>query len=265
MSKSAGSAPQPPKFVPIDINKTQDQATQADITGYNLSDADLASRFPGLVSGRQQQVTDAYNQLTGPLDPTVQNSFVNQGLAQSLGAFGGGQSGAKIGTTGTASGNAVATSLANNVQQKQDYDRSNFENVLANNPQRTFGLSGADVTQETIANIIGKNNYLQARYGGQVGTANAQSAAANQQKAAEAAIAMAVLQAALSASDERIKDNIEYLGFEFAGIPVAQFSFKNDDSKKRHFGFIAQDVEKIKPRAVVEMDGVKMVDYGRIL
>lgn len=190
-----GSTPQPPAFQAINVGQVGDQALAADISGYNFSDADLASRFPGLVAGRNQQVTDAYNQLTGPLDPTVQSSFVNQGLEQSLGSFGGGNQTAGIGKDGTAAGNAVATSLANNVQNKQDYDRVNFESTLANNPQRAFGLNGEDVLNELMANTQGQNAYNQQKYLGQIGASNASSAAAGQQQSAAIGTGVSILTA----------------------------------------------------------------------
>lgn len=261
---SGGSTPAPPKFQPIDINSVGNQALQADIMGYNLADADLAKRFPGLVSGRQQQTQDAYNQLTGPLDPTVQNSFVNQGLAQSFGAFGGGNNSAGVGT-GTAAGNAVATSLANNVQKKQDYDRQYFEQLLGYNPQRQFGLTGEDVTNMAMANTQGQNAYNQQKYAAQYGNYNAKNAAAGQKSSAAISTIASLAAAALMAfSDKRVKKEIKDTGAKTKeGIPIKTFKYKG--GKKKHVGVIAQDAQKKRPDVVHNIGGVKAVDYAHLL
>ncbi len=177
------SAPNPPAPQLANIGQLENQAVSADTTGYNLSDQAFAAQFPGLVSARNQQLTDAYNQLTGPLDPNVQQSFMNQGIGQSLGSFGSGNPYATI-NKDTASGKAVETSLANNVQNKQNYDRTYFESLLALNPQRQIGLSGSDVANLSAANTAAQNAYLQSKYAGAYGTYSANNAAQGQQQGA---------------------------------------------------------------------------------
>jgi hypothetical protein len=121
-------------------------------------------RFPGLVTGNNQLVSDTTSQLTGNLDPTVQNAFANKALVQALSATGGGNSLAGVGPVGSFSGNTAATSIANQVTQKQDYDRTAFDTALAANPQRAFGLSGGDAVNLAIANTQGQNAYNQQKY-----------------------------------------------------------------------------------------------------
>jgi len=65
-------------------------------------------------------------------------------------------------------------------------------------------------------------------------------------------------------SDSRLKSNIKDLGSEnllnINHIIPKSYNFKNDDLL--HFGFIAQDVEKIYPNLVtVDSDGMKSVNY----
>lgn len=62
-------------------------------------------------------------------------------------------------------------------------------------------------------------------------------------------------------SDARIKHGLEYRGVR-SGLPVYDFSYIGSD--ERHTGFLAQDVEKIYPDAVVEHDGIKRVRYDMI-
>lgn len=62
-------------------------------------------------------------------------------------------------------------------------------------------------------------------------------------------------------SDIRLKENIKKVGVSEEGIPVVEFNYKGSD--KRFRGVIAQDVETIKPEAVIENeDGIKLVDYS---
>ena len=65
-------------------------------------------------------------------------------------------------------------------------------------------------------------------------------------------------------SDIRLKSNIEDLGSEnlnkLDNIIPKSYNFKNDNLL--HFGFIAQDVEKVYPNLVtVDSDGMKSVNY----
>lgn len=263
---SGGSTPTPPKFQPINIGTTEQQALGADQTAYNLSDSDFASRFPGLVSGRDTQLTNDYNQLTGPLDPSVQNSFTSQGLAQSLGAFGGGNNAAQVGNSGTAAGNTVASSVANSTINKQNYDRTQFESDLANNPQRQFGLNGEDIVSMMMANTSGQNAANGAYYASNVGNANANAAQSAQetQTGIGGGLAVASILASLFAagafSDERVKTDINRVGTSQSGIPVKTFKYRGGDDK--YIGAMAQDVEKTHPHAVTTGPfGLKRLQY----
>lgn len=65
----------------------------------------------------------------------------------------------------------------------------------------------------------------------------------------------------LSLSDKRAKENIERVG-SIAGQKIYKYTYKNDPSKKKYFGVMAQEVEKKRPDAVVDgPDGLKRVDY----
>lgn len=263
-SSGGGSTPNPPPFTPVDPSTLGQQALAADIAGYQMSDADLASRFPGLVSGRNQQMNDAYNQLTGPLDPTVQNQFMSQGLGQAFGAYGGGSNDMGIGT-GTAAGHSVATSLANNVQKKQDYDRAYFESLVGLNPQRQFGLSGQDVANVAVANTAGQNAYNQQKYAAQYGNYNAQQASQSQQQGALLSTLASLAGTALMFSDKRLKKDVKDTGNKINDVPIKTFKYKGDN--KTRVGVIAQDVQKKKPSAVVKHkdSGMLAVNYAKLL
>jgi len=63
------------------------------------------------------------------------------------------------------------------------------------------------------------------------------------------------------ASDARLKTDIAHIGALDNGLPVYQFRYK--DGGPVQIGLMAQDVEKVRPSAVVERgDGMKMVNYA---
>lgn len=62
-------------------------------------------------------------------------------------------------------------------------------------------------------------------------------------------------------SDERAKTDIERVGTLDNGLPVYRFRYKNGGPPM--IGLLAQEVEKTRPDAVHEIDGVKYVDYAR--
>lgn len=68
----------------------------------------------------------------------------------------------------------------------------------------------------------------------------------------------------MAGSDIRMKDNVRRVGYTDDGQPLYFFTYKNDPNTP-HVGLMAQDVEKIRPDAVVEIDGMKYVDYGKAL
>lgn len=165
MSDSSPSAPQAPAYSPIDIPGAIANALNYDTAGYNWSDADFVSRFPGLVATRNQQIDDAYNQLTGPLDPTVENMFTKGGLQAGLNATGSGDPLSGLGMTeGSFGRNTASTTMANSLLQKQDYDRSYLDQLIANNPERAFGISGQGVTNLSLANVGALNASNQQNY-----------------------------------------------------------------------------------------------------
>ena len=73
-------------------------------------------------------------------------------------------------------------------------------------------------------------------------------------------------------SDKRLKDNIEDVDEDCSEIvkkvEVKTYNMKNDDKKKSHIGFVAQDVKEILPKkfeAVVNTDGDFMgINYGKM-
>lgn len=66
-------------------------------------------------------------------------------------------------------------------------------------------------------------------------------------------------------SDRRTKTDIVRIGTADNGLPLYTFRYIGDPEKRINFGLMAQDVEKVKPEAVSEINGIKIVDYGKAL
>lgn len=71
----------------------------------------------------------------------------------------------------------------------------------------------------------------------------------------------AIGKGAAAASDEIVKENIEFIG-ELQGNKIYKYNFKG--SPEVHIGVIAQEVEKKNPDKVVEQGGIKKVDYSSL-
>jgi hypothetical protein len=61
-------------------------------------------------------------------------------------------------------------------------------------------------------------------------------------------------------SDRRVKKNISRVGTLDNGLPVYSFQYKWGGPQQ--IGLMAQDVEKVNPAAVTEIDGIKAVYYS---
>lgn len=67
----------------------------------------------------------------------------------------------------------------------------------------------------------------------------------------------------LAKSDIRTKRDIRHVGHTNDGQRL--YTFRYIDGEDTHLGLMAQEVEQIKPDAVVEIDGIKYVDYAKAL
>jgi hypothetical protein len=63
-------------------------------------------------------------------------------------------------------------------------------------------------------------------------------------------------------SDRRMKCYLEKIGEMDCGIPVYRYEYIG--SPQKVIGVMAQDVEPIVPSAVLDVFGVKFVDYGEL-
>jgi hypothetical protein len=107
-------------------------------------------------------------------------------------------------------------------------------------------------TASNISNLLGQAGNAQAAAG--IGAAQAYGQGA-QNVANTAMLAYAL-------SDRRAKEDITQVGTLDNGLPVYTFKYKGSDTT--HMGVMAQDVEKVNPDAVLEIGGIKHVNYGAL-
>ena len=180
----------PKKFVPVDIGKTQEQAFAADVSGYEISDADFKKRFPRLVEGRDYSVADANAQREGATAAQVTSTLDRAGLSADMG--------------GTSY--QQAKKLGMPILSKEGRDRNYFQRALAMNPQRTAGLSGQDVARIAITNTNSQNNFNQGLFGSRMNQYASQTAQAAQNTSA----AITGLTGALAIAGKAYADNRDY-------------------------------------------------------
>lgn len=80
------------------------------------------------------------------------------------------------------------------------------------------------------------------------------------------ALAGAALGTAAKLSDIRFKEDIDHVGALLDGTPVFSYRYKNDPSRRKEIGLMAQDVKNRRPDAVLTLDDpgkTMMVDYGK--
>mgnify|MGYP003119860995 CR=1 FL=1 len=66
-------------------------------------------------------------------------------------------------------------------------------------------------------------------------------------------------------SDRRMKKDIKKVGsLDNNNLPLYSYKYKGDSSNKTHIGLMAQDVERVRPSAVIANEaGVKFVNYKK--
>lgn len=156
----AANSVHPRAFVPININRTATLARAADEAGFRLSDADFAKRFPQLVQGRNFNIADSISNLGGGTSNVVSDSLSRAGLSADLGndEF------------------KKAQALGKPILSIEQRDRNYFSRMLAENPQRTAGLSGGDVTKLAAQNTGALGAYNSQIFGNKINSYNAQIA-----------------------------------------------------------------------------------------
>lgn len=150
----------------VDVDATTKEALDMAQKGWELSDQDFASRFPGMVQTRDANLQTAKDQLAGP-SALEQESFLNRGLASSMGAFGSGtdygstfQGGGDFGQPSGIGRNTAAADVGTQAENYQDNARNYVQQLIGQNPEREFlpedfrlqlGLANTDQANQLIS------------------------------------------------------------------------------------------------------------------
>ena len=274
---------------PFDLNGIQNRQDQVDTSG-----------FSGFFGGGQQMDDAIYNKHTSRLDPQFnqQQSDLTQNLANQ-GIFAGTQAydrefgnfnRAKNDAYGNARNDSTMQGLtfgnqqraqqfneggaqaqmANTGRQQDIQERSFLRNIPLNDVASLLGTGQVQVPQfgavpQTGINAPDYQGAVANNYAGQVNAYGAQQSAAAQRSAGTMGALGSLGGAAIMAfSDKRLKNGIKMIGEFMEGIKLYEFSYIW--SNIREIGFMADEVKKVMPDAVVTHEtGYDMVNYSEVL
>jgi hypothetical protein len=198
----------------------------------------------------------AYTAITSRLDPEWQSRetsldtrLTNQGLVPGGEAYENAKRSFNVGRN-DAYNQATLASLQN-AQQFYNQPLNTFNalrtGAQVQNPQ--FGTT----PQADLLKAAGlQGQYGQGLYNADVGQQNAMTSGLF-------GLGSAGLMA-LAISDRRLKSDIVRVGTHTLGIGIYEFTLFG----RRERGVMADEVETVRPDAVLEWGGIKMVDYGRL-
>jgi hypothetical protein len=164
---------------------------------------------------------------------------------------------------------AASGTLMSGAQQKalteygQNFATNEYQNSLANVAGLTnLGYGAASNQASSISNLYGSlSNTLAQTY-----AAKGQAQSGLISGIMNGGSSMGA--AAIMASDINLKQNIKYTGNKSKdGFNIIEFNYNNRsglDTSKRYRGLVAQEVELLKPEAVIEENGFKKVDYSQL-
>jgi hypothetical protein len=173
---------------------------------------------------------------------------------------------------------ATATTQGFGIGQQARQQALQEQAYLRNEPLNTLSAvrTGSQVTGPQFVNSFNQATTAGPDLLGAAGMQyNAQMGDFNAKQAAQANLNQGIFSlgsAGIARSDIRTKENIEHIGWLPNGLPVYTYEYKpefRDDpfaGHGKHIGVMAQEVELVKPEAVItNADGYKMVNYGLLL
>lgn len=157
--------------------------------------------------------------------------------------------------------------LQNAARQQYVQEAASIRNQPLN--EVTALISGTQVQSPQFSNVsqvqLPQSSLTENIYNTYAGQMQAANQAAQQQNALMGGLfglGSSLGSAAILSSDRRLKRSIKKIG-KLAGFNLYRFKYLWDDIW--HMGFMAQEVEKTRPDAVVEINGWKAIKYGELL
>lgn len=124
---------------------------------------------------------------------------------------------------------------------------------------QTPQFQGMTPSQAQPTNVAGN---IYSSYQGNLGAANAQQASQDSMLSGLMGLGGTLGASAIKKSDVRCKKNIKLLTRLKNGLGL--YSFKYKGGKEDHVGMMAQEVERVYPEAVIEIDGIKHINYALV-
>lgn len=232
----------------LEFQKESRDTARADLEPFRSAGATDITGLAELVTNPQKQLEFIQNNpFFGAMAEKAKSDILGNAAAKG-----------KVGSGGTAEALQNSLLLLGNDLINQDVNRRHNLAALGSNAaagqatatQNTAGQVGSAYsdTSNTIASLITQGGDAVAA--GKMGAANARTNAMNN--------LMNTGIAALSLCDHNAKEDIKEVGTLHNGLPVYTFRYKGED--KLHMNVMAQDVEKFRPEAVHEINGLKYVD-----
>jgi len=248
---------------------------------------DMAAKLAGFQNAAQQQ---AYTQAQGRGEFANQAQAQNYNQALGAGTFANAAQGQQYGqNAGMASfANAgLAQQLAQqqsifNAQNAQRNQSMQEQYAQRNQPLNEISalMAGSQVqspnwlnspTSQIATTDVG--GLINTNFNQQMQNYQQQSANTNNLIGGILGLGAGALRNPALLSDRREKKNIDRMGTVFAAgddgekqeLPIYQYSYKNDPASTRHVGPMAQDVERIEPKAVQEREGRKYINPRRVM
>ena len=268
-------------------------AAQHNVLGYAMGPraaAQQAGAEARLLRGLSGEIdTATFNPMMDALGRQMKNQLeanVLPGIRQNLVEYqqGGGSRGDIVQANAIASANQQmlnkAAEMTYGAQQAAQDRAVNFAQLYPSIMSAPLGMASAigDVgaarramTQETINRDMARHQYestapqqalqnymamVQGNYGGT--TTQTTPGPSGLQTIGQ----IASIAAPFIGSDIRIKENIVPEGARWKGLQIYNYNYRGDPTPRR--GVMAQEVEQLRPDAVVTIGGVKHVNYGAL-
>ena len=266
-------------------------AAQHNVLGYAMGPraaAQQAGAEDRLLKGLSGQIdTASFNPMMAALGSQMKNQLeanVLPGIRQNLVEYQPGSRGDIVQANAIASANQQmlnkAAEMTYGAQQAAQDRALNFAQTYPSIMSAPLGMASAmgDVgaarramTQETINRDMARHQYestapqnalqnymamVQGNYGGT--TTQTTPGPSGLQTIGQ----IASIAAPFMGSDIRIKENIVPEGMKWRGLQVYAYNYIGDSTPRR--GVMAQEVEQVRPDAVVTIGGVKHVNYGAL-
>jgi len=224
--------------------------------------------------GRGQFANEAqmqnYQQMLGA--GSFANAAQNQQNAQNAGAASFGNAGLAQQLAQQQSGfnaqNAARNQYMQEAYQQRNQPLNEISALLSGSQQQNpnwLNTPSSQIQTTDFANIMNQNFAQQSQ--------NYQTANQNWQKTMGGLLGAAGSIGGAMLSDRREKENIDRMGTVFSSneagerkeLPIFEYAYKDDPASMRHIGPMAQDVERIDPKAVKNVKGKKYIDPRRVM